>query len=155
MVPETTRRERVLARRPWVGTLRPDLGNLFDEFFGQPMSTWSAWTPVADLYETPEAFVLEMELPGFDLDDIELTMEKGVITVTGERKVEEEKENGVGRTYHLRERSMERFTRSYSLPRSVEPDRVDASFANGVLYVTLPKAAEAKPRRIEVKAAKK
>lgn len=152
MLPETTRRERNLTRRPWVGTLRPDLGNLFDDFFGRPLSTWSAWTPAADLYETPEAFVLEMELPGFDLDDIELTMEKGVLTVAGERKTETKEEED--KTYHLQERSMERFTRSYALPRSVEVDRVDASFSNGVLKVTLPKAAEAKPRRIQVKSAK-
>jgi HSP20 family protein len=154
MLPETTRRERGLVRRPWVGALRPDLGNLFDEFFGQPLSTWSAWMPTTDLYETPEAFVLEMELPGFKLDDIELTMEKGVLTVTGERKVLEEKEETEERTYHLRERSFERFTRSYALPRLVETDKVDASFSNGVLLVTLPKAAEAKPRRITVKAGK-
>lgn len=151
MLPETTRRERAAVRRPWAGTLRPDLGNLFDDFFGRPLSTWSAWTPAADLYETPESFVLEMELPGFDLDDIELTMEKGVLSVTGERKMEEKEED---RTYHLQERSVERFTRSYALPRSVEIDKVDASFSNGVLKVLLPKAAEAKPRRIEVKAHK-
>jgi HSP20 family protein len=151
MLPETTRRERAVARRPWAGTLRPDLGNLFDDFFGRPLSTWSAWTPAADLYETPESFVLEMELPGFDLDDIELTMEKGMLSVTGERKMEEKEED---RTYHLQERSVERFTRSYALPRSVEIDKVDASFSNGVLKVLLPKAAEAKPRRIEVKAHK-
>jgi len=146
MLPETTRRERAVARRPWTGTLRPDLTNLFDDFFGRPLSTWSAWTPAADLYETPESFVLEMELPGFDLEDIELTMEKGVLTVTG--KLEEKEED---RTYHLQERSVERFTRSYALPRSIEIDKVDASFSNGVLKVMLPKAAEAKPRRIEVK----
>ena len=148
MLPETTRRERGVVRRPWTGTLRPDLANLFNDFFGRPLSTWSAWTPAADLYETPEAFVLEMELPGFDLDDIELTMEKGVLTVAGERKTEEKEQE---KTYHLQERSVERFTRSYALPRSVEVDRVDANFSNGVLKVLLPKAAEAKPRRIEVK----
>ncbi|HKK08143.1 MAG TPA: Hsp20/alpha crystallin family protein [Gemmatimonadota bacterium] len=150
MLPTTSGGRRVATRRPWTGSMVPELSTMLDDFFGRPLSSWSAWTPAADLYETEDAFVLEMELPGFDLDDIELTMERGVLTVTGSRSVEETE----GRTYHLRERSVDRFTRSYALPRSVSAEDIDASFAEGVLKVTLPKAPEAKPRRIEVKARK-
>lgn len=153
MLPTTSSGRRATTRRPWTGGMVPELGSVLDDFFGRPLNSWSAWTPAADLYETEDAFVLEMELPGFDLDDIELTMERGVLTVSGSRSVQET-DGTEGRTYHLRERSVDRFTRSYALPRSVDPDDIDASFAEGVLSVTLPKAPEAKPRRIEVKAKK-
>lgn len=153
MLPTTGSRGRLVTRRPWARTLTPELGEMLGDFFGRPLSTWSTWTPAADLYETDDAFVLEMELPGFNLDDIELTMERGVLTVAGSRTVEET-EGAEPRTYHLRERSVDRFTRSYALPSSVNSDRIDASFAEGVLTVKLPKAPEAKPRRIEVKARK-
>lgn len=153
MLPTTSTGRRAATRRPWTGSMVPELSNMLDDFFGRPLNSWSAWTPAADLFETEDAFVLEMELPGFDLDDIELTMERGVLTVSGSRSVEDTGETE-GRTYHLRERSVDRFSRSYALPRSVNPDDIDASFAEGVLAVTLPKAAEAKPRRIEVKARK-
>jgi len=151
MLPTTSSGRRVAARRPWTGNMVPELSNMLDDFFGRPLNSWSAWTPAADLFETEDAFVLEMELPGFGLDDIELTMERGVLTVSGSRSIEETEETE-GRTYHLRERSVDRFSRSYALPRSVNPDDIDANFAEGVLRVVLPKAPEAKPRRIEVKA---
>lgn len=153
MLPTTRSGRRVASRRPWTGGMTPELGTMLDDFFGRSLSSWSAWTPAADLYENEDAFVLEMELPGFDLDDIELTMERGVLTVAGSRSVQESEETE-GRTYHLRERSVDRFTRSYALPRSVNAEDIDASFAEGVLTVTLPKAPEARPRRIEVKARK-
>lgn len=127
----------------------PEVDYLFDEFFGRPMSSWSAWTPSADLFETDDEFVLEMDLPGFEHDDIELTVERNVLTVSGRRPAAEEEAEV---TYHLRERNTDRFSRSFALPRSVDADDVTARFSDGILTVTLPKVAEAKPRRIEVEA---
>lgn len=107
--------------------------------------------PAADLFETDEEFVLELELPGLGREDIEVTVEKGILTVSGQRSTETEEERGERHTYHVRERSYDRFSRSFSLPHSVTHEQVDAQFENGMLTVRLPKAAEAKPRRIEVR----
>lgn len=146
MLPTTrsTRANRPAAR--W--SLLPDFDYLFDDLVGRTPAGWTGWTPSADLIENDEAYVLEMELPGFSREDIELTVERNVLTVSGRRSVEEETEDV---TFHLRERGTTRFSRSFALPRSMDGDGVEARFDNGVLTVTLPKAAEARPKRIEVK----
>lgn len=146
MLPTTrsTRTSRPATR--W--SLLPEIDYLFDDLVGRTSAGWSGWTPSADLIENDDAYVLEMELPGFSRDDIELTVERNVLTVSGQRSAEEETENV---TYHLRERGTARFSRSFALPRSMNAEGVEARFDNGVLTVTLPKAAEARPKRIEVK----
>lgn len=146
MLPTTrgTRREPVtLSRR-----LFPDIDYLFDDFFTRPTASSAAWRPATDLNETDDEFVMKMDLPGFQHEDIELTVEKNILTVSGRRTAEEVEEET---DFHLRERTAERFSRSFALPRSVEADDVEARFVNGVLTVHLPKVAEAKPRKIEVK----
>lgn len=150
MLPTSTRRPATLRRGDnWAS----EMNRMFDEFLGYSprLATWSAWTPAADLFETSDEFVLEMELPGFDNEDIEVTVERGILTVTGRRTAESEADNGERVNYHVRERSFERFSRSFSLPQSVNADDVDAQYKNGILRVTLPKVAEAKPRQITVK----
>ena len=150
MLPTSTRRNTALRRgENWAN----EMNRMFDEFFGYSprLATWSAWTPAADLFETSDEFVLEMELPGFDSNDIEVTVERGILTVTGRRTAEVESEDGERVNYHVRERSFDRFSRSFSLPQSVNADDVDAQYTNGILRVTLPKVAEAKPRQIAVK----
>lgn len=146
MLPTTrsTRTNRPAARL----SLLPDIDYLFDDLVGRTSAGWTGWNPSADLFENDDAYVLEMELPGFSRDDIELTVERNVLTVSGQRSAEEEIENV---TYHLRERGTARFSRSFALPRSMDTEGVEARFDNGVLTVTLPKAAEARPKRIEVK----
>ncbi|MFQ5688642.1 MAG: Hsp20/alpha crystallin family protein [Gemmatimonadota bacterium] len=135
--------------RLWRRSALPEIDRVFDDFFGRTPLGWSAWTPVADLYETDDGFALELEVPGFEKDEVEITVERGILTVSGERSADEESEEK-GRTYHVRERSYERFTRAFSLPRSVNADAVKAELRSGVLHVWLPKLAEAKPRKIEV-----
>lgn len=115
---------------------------------GSGARSWSRWSPAADLYETEDAYVVELELPGFGRDDIEVTMEEGILTIAGERTLDAAREAD---TYHLRERSVGRFSRSFSLPSALDPNEVEARFADGVLIVELPKAVEARPRRIEVR----
>ncbi len=128
-----------------------DFDRLIDGFFG-PAFAPSIVTPAssaANLYETDEQFVLELEVPGFTSEDIEVTMERGVLTVSGSHENGSENE---GAKYHVRERSFERFSRAFRLPESVSSEGVLAELDSGVLTVRLQKAAEAKPRRVEITA---
>lgn len=147
MLPTTTYRPGSALRR-WSDT-GSDFNRLFDELWNRGLNGWTTWTPAADLYETNEEFVLEIGLPGFRHEDIEVTVERGILTVSGQRPARQEDESF---TYHVREHTYERFSRSFQLPASVNADDVTAEFENGMLVVTLPKAAEAKPRRIAVSA---
>lgn len=124
---------------------------LFDDAFNRDLNGWTAWTPLADLYETEDEFVLEMGLPGFDAESIDVTVERGVLTVTGRREATDET---ASREYHVREHTFDRFTRSFSLPSSVVVDDVSAEYEGGMLSVRLPKAAEAKPMRVQIAAKK-
>ncbi len=133
----------------------PELGTEMDRFLEGIIGRPALWRERrADLYETEDAYVLELEVPGFEADDIDLQFENGMLVVTGARSVEDERQNG-GKTYHVRERSFERFSRSFTLPESVDPDEVKANLEHGVLTVTLPKAPGAKPRRIRIGSKKK
>jgi HSP20 family protein len=144
MLPTRRRPTAVLRNFP---ETRWDVDRLFDELLGRPFVTMGPGGPDADFYETEDDFVLEMNLPGFDLEEVEVNLEQGVLSITGEHAVEKEEKG----TYHLRERGWQRFTRSFSVPHSIDAESVDASFHKGVLTVKLPKAAEAKPRKIEIK----
>jgi len=106
------------------------------------------WTPSCDIYEDAEGVTLRFELAGVEAKDVDVRFENGVLTVRGERKLEsdEKREN-----YHRIERSYGTFTRSFSLPGTLDPERIKAEAKNGVLSITLPKKAEAKPRAIQVK----
>ena len=145
MLPTRRRPTAVLRNFP---ETRWDMDRLFDEFFVRPMVTMNPAGPQADFYETDEEFVLEMNLPGFTENNVDVNLEQGVLSITGEHSEEDEEEKG---TYHLRERSWRRFTRSFSIPHTIDVENVDADFAQGVLTVRLPKAAEAKARKIEIK----
>jgi HSP20 family protein len=104
-----------------------------------------------DLYQTDEAVVIKMGLPGVEPGDIQVSVTDGVLTVRGEVKEEKEEKE---KTYHLRERRFGSFSRSVKLPSNVNVEKSDAQFENGVLTLTLPKAEEAKPRTIAVKTKK-
>ena len=106
------------------------------------------WTPACDIYEDGEALTLRFELAGVDPKDVDIRFENGVLTLRGERKMEKEEKKD---SYHRIELSYGAFTRSFSLPTAVDAERIRAESKNGVLTVTLPKKAEAKPRAITVK----
>jgi HSP20 family protein len=106
------------------------------------------WTPACDIYEDEESVTLRFELAGVDPKDVDVRFENGVLTVKGERKLEREDRR---QNYHRIERSYGTFTRAFSLPGTLDPERIRAESKNGVLAVTLPKKAEAKPRAIQVK----
>ena len=98
--------------------------------------------------DTKGDFVVKAELPGIDPKDIDISLSEGVLTIRGEKRQEkEEKDEG----YHLVERSYGSFTRSIRLPREVQNEKINASYKNGVLKITLPKSEEAKKKEIKIK----
>jgi HSP20 family protein len=124
---------------------------LDDAFSGWPGNgvATSAWLPAVDVFEDKESLKIVAELPGLKPEDVKLTMENSTLTLRGEKKqVAEEKNERV----HRYERSYGSFERSFSLPNTVDADKVAASFENGVLTIILPKAEKAKPREIAVAA---
>jgi HSP20 family protein len=129
--------------------VREPLFRLFDTFFnegGEDLAS-RTWTPPVDIQETDDAYRIQAELPGMTRDDIQITMENNVLRLSGERKFEKDvkKEN-----FHRIERVYGTFTRSFALPTQVSPEKVEAKFENGVLTITVPKAEQAKPRRISI-----
>ena len=108
----------------------------------------TAWTPLCDIYETDKELVFKLELPEVKKDDVAITLENNVLTMKGERKFEEKTDH---ENYHRVERRYGEFTRSFTLPTFVDPNKIDAEFKHGVLTVTLPKFEEARPKHISVK----
>ena len=109
---------------------------------------FTAWTPAVDIFETDKELVLKMELPGVKKDDVHVTIENNMLTVRGERKMEEkiEREN-----YHRIERTYGEFVRSFTLPPFVDGTKINADFSEGLLKVTFAKIQAARPKEIEVK----
>ena len=108
------------------------------------------WVPAVDIFEEQERFIVRADLPGVDPDDIEVNMENGVLTVSGERKNEERSEfEGVSRI----ERISGRFLRRFTLPDTADADAIKAKCRNGILEISIPKQAAVQPRRIAVEAA--
>ncbi len=130
-----------------IARLQDEMNRLFDErVFKGGESV--GWTPACDIYEDEEGLALRFELAGVDPKDVEVRFDNGVLTLRGERKLEKEdrREN-----YHRVELSYGTFTRSFSLPGTVDADKIRAESKNGVLVISLPKRADARPRSIQVK----
>src|SRR5215211_5568032 len=129
-------------------SLQGDMNRLFDRFFeGRTNGTGRRWIPAMDLVETDDHLVLRGDLPGLSEDDVEIEIKDNVLTVSGERKSENE-EKGEG--YHRVERAFGSFSRSMTLPQGVDAEQVEAHFDSGVLEVRIPKPAEAKPTRVQI-----
>ncbi len=128
--------------------LQDEVSRLFDDRAYRSTSESVGWTPACDIYEDEESVTLRFELAGVEAKDVDVRFENGVLTVKGERKLDKEENRA---NYHKIERSYGTFTRSFSLPGTLDPERIKAEAKNGVLAITLPKKAEAKPRAIQVK----
>jgi len=102
-----------------------------------------------DIREDDAHFYVDAEMPGFGKDEIDITFENGVLSITAERKVEQEQQNK-GET-HLRERRYTRIQRAFKLPTAVDENKVDAALKDGVLHLTLDKREEVRPRKIQVR----
>ena len=130
--------------------LRDDLDTLLDLPFWNSSSRqsqlFSGWTPALDLYQNNDNIVAVIELPGMRKEDIEISLQDGTLTISGERKEEQSKENGATRT----ERFTGKFRRSITLPTRVDANKVNATYKDGLLTVTLAKAEEAKPKQIQI-----
>jgi len=129
----------------------PDFGvslleDSLNRYFNEPAAT-RPWTPAVDIAETENELVLTADLPGVKMEDLEIKIEEGTLSLSGKREFKKEEQTG---SYHRIERSYGGFQRAFALPDSVDPEKVAASFDNGVLKVTLPKKEIAKPRAIKV-----
>jgi HSP20 family protein len=130
-------------------TLQDRMGRLFRDSFGEGQEALSATTfaPPVDVYEDEHNVTLKIEVPGIDEKDIDVRIENNTLTVHGERKFEkEEKEEN----YRRVERQYGSFTRSFTLPNTVDHDNIQANYEKGVLKIKLAKKAEAKPKQIKV-----
>jgi HSP20 family protein len=141
------------ALTPWTGTgLRREMDRLFDRFFEAPWAEPPAlgdWTPALDMTEGKDAVIVKAELPGVDAKDVSVSLEGEMLTIKGEK---EQKKEETDERQHRVERSWGAFMRSVRLPAPVDGSKVTATFKNGVITVTLPKAPGAKGTTIPVKA---
>jgi HSP20 family protein len=135
-----------------LSSIQNELNRLFGRTFGteegQDVRT-AEWVPALDVAETEDRFVITAELPGVKPDEVDISVENSVLTITGERKFYSETKE---EDFHRIERRFGSFARSITLPSVADPERIQASFDDGVLTVEIPKREEAKPRKIQIKA---
>ena len=132
-------------------TLREAVNRLFEEsFVPSAPGANGGFVPALDLSETAEAYFVEMAVPGMKAEDLNVTVENGVLTISGEVKQNTETKE---RNFHRVERRYGRFSRSVSLPSTVRGDAIEAKLEHGVLFLNIPKAEEVKPRKITINVA--
>jgi HSP20 family protein len=133
-----------------LSNLRDELDTLFElpfwSNFGRQTQLFSGWTPALDLYQNNDNVIAVVELPGMRKEDIEISLHDGTLTISGERKMETQEGDKAERS----ERYVGKFRRSITLPTRVDANNVSATYKDGILTVTLPKAEEAKPKQIQV-----
>jgi HSP20 family protein len=131
----------------------PQSARFLDEFFndfpstGSPVQNGEPWIPAVDILVKDGNLILRAELPGMNENEIELKLERQVLTLKGEKKTETDEANS---NYRSRESHCGRFVRSFSLPETVEGDKIKAEYKNGILTVTIPQKPEVQPRAIPV-----
>src|SRR5689334_24773277 len=137
----------VVRYEPWglLNRLRRELDETFENTARE-----ASWSPAVDIHEEDKQFTVHADLPGVKPADIEITAEKGVLSLKGVRNVEQKTDDG---HYSRVERVNGKFLRTFSLPENVQTDAIKAQFKDGVLELTIPKVPKAEPRRIEVQAA--
>ncbi len=133
-----------------VNRLRSEMDELFNgvfgNFFQQPTRTRSS-DPALDIFENADGYRVEVAVPGLSLDELDVSVAENTMTIRGERQGEETR----GGTYLRRERRRTGFQRAVMLPKTVNPDGIEASLENGILTICIPRAEAAKPRQIEVR----
>lgn len=133
-------------------SIQERMNRLFDQTLGRTRAeeegiAASAWAPSVDIYETPDRVVMKAELPGLTREDVEINVRDNTLSLRGERKFEKD----VREENYLRiERAYGSFQRSFTLPATIQQDKIKAVFKDGVLEVTLPKAEEARPKQIKI-----
>jgi HSP20 family protein len=145
----------VVPYRDWsaFGQLRDEINRVFRSVEEADTSGATAtWIPAVDIYEFDDRFELAVDLPGVNPDEVEITLDRGVLTLTGERKEEKVAEKNERDVRVRLERGHGRFHRRFILPESVDTERIAAKGRNGVLEITIQKQAKAQPKRIKVAA---
>jgi HSP20 family protein len=135
------------------------LQNQMNRLFDTTLQGWSndsngmtgttSWIPAADIFESENELVVNLDLPGIDAKTVDLTVENNVLTIRGERNFED---NGNKQNFHRVERSYGTFVRSFALSTSIDADKIRADYKAGVLSIAIPKAEAAKPKRIQIAA---
>jgi HSP20 family protein len=141
--------------RPWTSPRTwptfPDmpsrLGRVFEEMLGGDAGEGLGWTPAVDIIEHDGELRLTAELPGVKREDVNIELNEGMLSIRGEKREEKEQKTGSAR---LIERSWGAFERSFTLPRSVDAEKITAEFKDGVLIVHMPKTAKAVGRKVEI-----
>jgi HSP20 family protein len=154
MVPERRRpRWRIIPYRPYrdLEEVEWHLDDLFRHQLRKPNGE-RAWVPAVDVFEKDDKFVVKAELPGMKEEDVDVSVVGDTLSIKGEKKTETEVKE---EDYYRSERTYGSFYRSIPLPSTVDVDKIEASFEDGVLEVTLPKSAKVKPKKIAVSARKK
>lgn len=145
--------------RPWSALeTMEELERRFDEIFGRPslfpsmwrrpLSAEMAWVPPVDMIEKEDKFEVKVELPGIKKEDIDISVTGNTLTIKGERKAETEVKE---EEYYCCERSYGNFFRSLTIPASVDTDKIEAKYKDGILEIELPKSPEVTPKKIDVK----
>jgi len=139
-------------RSPWqdMARLHQEVDRLFSDSFSMAGGRTAPNYPAINVWTNEDGAVITAELPGVDVNDIDISVVNDNLTLSGERKLEELKEDN---QYHRRERGYGKFNRSFQLPFKVEADQVEALFENGILHLSLPRAEADKPKKITVKSA--
>jgi len=133
----------------------PQLPNLFDRFFEHDLFDWShrnfsktnTTLPAVNIKEDDDGFEVEMSAPGFDKEDFKIELNNNVLTISSEKKVEDETKEG--QQFTRREFSYQSFSRSFNLPETVESEKIEAKYENGILKLGIPKKEEAKPKPVK------
>ncbi len=129
-------------------SLRADMDRLFSSLFGGGYEEREGlWAPVVDIEEDNDTILVKAEIPGMKKEDIKVSVQSNILTITGERKHESETKN---KTFHRVERSYGKFSRMITLPTDVDSDKVKATYKDGILNITLPKPEAVKPKHIDV-----
>lgn len=134
-------------------SLRDAMNRLMEESFvlpsmiGEVRGSGRSWGLAVDMYETNDNLIVKASVPGIKPEQLDVTVQGETLTIKGETQAEQEREQG---RYHVRERRQGAFSRTLTLPFPIQNDKVQATFENGVLTLTLPKAEEIKPRNIKV-----
>jgi len=153
-----TRWEPFWGLRRWgpfreISSLQKEMDRLFGQYLGRMRGAEeeglaAAWAPAVDIYETEDKVVLKAELPGLKKEDIDIQVRENTLTLKGEKKFEKEVKE---ENYHRVERTYGSFQRSFTLPNTVKQEGIEATFKDGILEVSLPKAEEAKAKKVTIK----
>jgi HSP20 family protein len=130
--------------------LQRGINHLFENSVGRSSNegvSLSTWTPAVDIYEDETSFMIKLELPEVNREDVKVNLHENTLSISGERRIEnEDKRDG----YHRVERSYGQFYRSFTLPPNINAEGINAQFKDGMLRLSVPKKEEAKPKQIEV-----